>query len=173
MAACSSGGSAAPSTTTSTVAATTTTTRPPVTTAARTTTIARTTTTVARTTTSTTIAPTTTTTEVATTTGSTLVLPTVPTTQPPAAPCDPTTLLQVANTKFGPFPEGTTLSDPRCVESYASAILVTPGRDNAFVVFRNPEGEWDALSLGTSEVCSQAAIPRELFDPLNCTPWES
>jgi hypothetical protein len=93
-------------------------------------------------------------------------------TQPPAAPCDGPTLLQAATAAFGPLPAGASLSNPTCVENYASAVLTAPGQDNALVVFQNVEGEWEGTNLGTDQVCSSADIPPELFARLNCGPWE-
>ena len=60
----------------------------------------------------------------------------------PAAPCDAAILLAAAQQAFGPLPEGAAATDPRCVETWATAVLTAPGQDNALAVFENPEGEW-------------------------------
>jgi hypothetical protein len=73
---------------------------------------------------------------------------------------------------FGDLPTGSTITQPTCLQNYASGILTAPGQDNAFVVFDNVEGEWEGLNLGTSQVCSSAQIPAQFFGPLNCGPWE-
>jgi hypothetical protein len=102
----------------------------------------------------------------------TTLTPDPSTTNVPAAPCDPVALLGAAEVTFGPLPAGTVLTDPRCVENYASGVLAAPGQDNAFVVFDNFEGEWEGLNLGTDQICSAADVPIEFFGPLNCGPWE-
>jgi hypothetical protein len=90
----------------------------------------------------------------------------------PAAPCDPVALLRSAEIAFGPLPPGSVLTDPRCVENYASGLLSAPGQDSAFIVFDNFEGEWLGLNLGTDQICSGADVPIEFYGPLNCGPWE-
>jgi hypothetical protein len=150
---------ARPSTSTTTVSSTTT--RPRSTTTASATTTSRATTTAAGTTTTGDPA--------ATTTPTT---PDTPTTNVPAAPCDATVLLMAADNAFGPLPQGSVLTDPRCVENYASGVLTAPGQDTAFVVFDNIEGEWLGLNLGTDQICSGAQVPIEFYGPLNCGPWE-
>jgi hypothetical protein len=94
------------------------------------------------------------------------------TTNVPAAPCDAATLLAAAQQAFGPLPEGSAATDPRCVENYATTILTAPGQDNALAVFDNPEGEWIGRNLGTDQVCSAAGVPLDFFGPLGCGPWE-
>ena len=95
-----------------------------------------------------------------------------PTTNVPAAPCDAATLLVAAQQAFGPLPEGAAATDPRCVETWATAVLTAPGQDNALAVFDNPEGEWMGRNLGTDQVCSGAGVPLDFFGPLGCGPWE-
>ena len=95
-----------------------------------------------------------------------------PTTNVPAAPCDAATLLAAAQQAFGPLPEGAAATDPRCVETWATAVLTAPGQDNALAVFDNPEGEWMGRNLGTDQVCSGAGVPLDFFGPLGCGPWE-
>jgi hypothetical protein len=90
----------------------------------------------------------------------------------PAAPCDAATLLTAAQLAFGPLPDGSAATDPRCVENYATAVLTAPGQDNALAVFDNPEGEWIGRNLGTDQVCSSAGVPLDFFGPLGCGPWE-
>ena len=160
---CSSGSSTS---STTTAAATTAATRP-ATTAARTTTTIRTTTTTRVAASTTTRAATTTTTDPTTT-----VAPGPPTTQPPAAPCPADTLLAAAEVAFGPLPQGAMTTDPRCVESWATAVLEAPGQDRAFAVFNNPEGEWIGRNIGTDQVCSAAGVPLDFYGPLGCGPWE-
>jgi len=90
----------------------------------------------------------------------------------PAAACDAATLLAAAQQAFGPLPEGSSVTDPRCVENYATAVLTAPGQDNALAVFDNPEGEWIGRNLGTDQVCSGAGVPIDFYGPLGCGPWE-
>jgi hypothetical protein len=94
------------------------------------------------------------------------------TTNVPAAPCDAATLLAAAQQAFGPLPDGSAATDPRCVENYATAVLTAPGQDNALAVFDNPEGEWIGRNLGTDQVCSAAGVPLDFYGPLGCGPWE-
>jgi hypothetical protein len=163
---CSSGSSTWSTTTT---AATTTTavTGPTTTTAATrsTTTVHATTTTRAR---STTTGAATTTIEEPTTTSASGP----PTTNVPAGPCEAAVLQAAAELAFGPLPQGSTATDPRCVESWATAVLVAPGQDRALAVFTNPEGEWIGRNIGTDQVCSGAGVPIDFYGPLGCGPWE-
>jgi hypothetical protein len=94
------------------------------------------------------------------------------TTNVPAGPCDAALLLAAAQQAFGPLPDGAAATDPRCVENYATAVLTAPGQDDALAVFKNPEGEWLGVSLGTDQVCSGAGVPLDFFGPLGCGPWE-
>jgi len=94
------------------------------------------------------------------------------TTNVPAGPCDAALLLAAAQAAFGPLPEGSAATDPRCVENYATAVLTAPGQDNALAVFNNPEGEWIGRNIGTDQVCSAADVPLDFFEPLGCGPWE-
>ena len=94
------------------------------------------------------------------------------TTNVPAAPCEAATLLAAAQQAFGPLPDGSAATDPRCVEKYATAVLTAPGQDNALAVFDNPEGEWIGRNLGTDQVCSAAGVPLDFYGPLGCGPWE-
>jgi hypothetical protein len=81
-------------------------------------------------------------------------------------------MLAAAQVAFGPLPDGSAATDPRCVENYATAILTAPGQDSALAVFNNPEGEWIGRNLGTDQVCSGADVPIDFFGPLGCGPWE-
>jgi hypothetical protein len=164
---CSSGSSTS-STTTAAATTTTAAARPPTTAARATTTIRTTTTTRVAASTTTRAATTTTTAQDPTTT----VAPGPPTTQPPAAPCPADTLLAAAELAFGPLPQGAMTTDPRCVESWATAVLEAPGQDRAFAVFNNPEGEWIGRNIGTDQVCSAAGVPVDFYGPLGCGPWE-
>jgi hypothetical protein len=166
VAGCSGGSSTAiTSTTPTTTSATTAAAR--TTSAATSTSAARSTTSAARSTTSATRS--TTTTAATTTSGA---ASSTSTTNVPAAPCDAAALLAAAQQAFGPLPEGSTATDPRCVENYATAVLTAPGQDNALAVFNNPEGEWIGRNLGTDQVCSGAGVPPDFFGPLGCGPWE-
>ena len=168
LAACTSGGgsSSAAVSPSSTVAPATT--RPATTIAtvattpipgpSSTTTVAATTTAVATTAAVTTIATSTTAAATTTTTG-------------PAPSCDATALLAAANETFG-LPAGATVSDPRCVGGWASAVVTASGQDNAFAVFDVMQGRWQGANLGTDQVCSAAGVPQELYGPLGCGPWE-
>ena len=81
-------------------------------------------------------------------------------------------MLAAAERAFGPLPQGSMATDPRCVENWATAVLEAPGQDRALAVFNNPEGEWIGRNIGTDQVCSGAAVPIDFFGPLGCGPWE-
>jgi hypothetical protein len=89
----------------------------------------------------------------------------------PVPPCDPALLQAAADKAFG-LPSGATLSQPRCVGGWASALVTAPGQDKAFTVFRAGPAGWEGANLGTDQVCSGAGVPADLYPALNCGPWE-
>jgi hypothetical protein len=74
---------------------------------------------------------------------------------------------------FGPLPPGTTATQPRCVSTWASALITAPDQDNVFAVFEVGQGGWLGKNLGTDGVCSGAGVPQNLYTALGCGPWES
>jgi hypothetical protein len=107
------------------------------------------------------------------------VLPTSPPsppgrTDPVGTPaCDAGLLLAVVDAAQGGLPPDTGTEAPICTGGWASMVIGAPQQDRAFAVFVAEPAGWRLVTLGNDAVCTDAAVPAELFGPLGCALWET
>ena len=66
---------------------------------------------------------------------------------------------------------GLTVEDPRCVDSWATAVVSAPDTDRALAVFQREGSAWSVVLVGSAEPCAGLGIPPEAAPALGCGDW--
>ena len=67
--------------------------------------------------------------------------------------------------------DGLTVTQVRCAGSWSTAVVAAADTDQSLAVFRNDEGGWALVLVGSAEPCSGLGIPPAAEGPLGCGDW--